>query len=123
MNKERSLQAKKDFSPERMLKHLKRASDGTVYFDRSKLVTDRESSVRFYYILNRFYVSGWRDIENLTVYFESVGDEIVAGGYNLTAGKKTSRRRLISTNKQSPRTPYTYTLEGIGRIKSIIESA
>ena len=118
----RFLQAKKDFYPEKMLNHLKRAEDGTVHFERSKLVRDRESTLRFYFMLDKIYLAGWKDVEHLTTYFEIVGDEIIAGGYNIATGNKTSKRRLISTNKQKPYTPYTYTLEGIEMLKKMIES-
>jgi hypothetical protein len=74
-------------------------------------------------MLDKIYHAGWRDIENLTVFFDVSGDEIMAGGYNIATGQKTSRRRLISANKRKPYTPYTYTQEGIERAKSVIKNA
>ena len=116
----RFLQAKKDFLPERILKHLKRASDGTVYFDRSILVTDRESTIRFYYMLDRIYLAGWKDVENLTAYFEINGYVIVAGGYNIITCEKTSKRCLISTNATTPYTCFEHNMKRY--IELIIEA-
>lgn len=117
MNSKRIAQALNEFSPAVMTRYLKRAQDGTVYFDRSALVIDKDSGAKFYYMLNAYYIAGWRDVENLTAYFEIDNDEIVAGGYNISTGQRTSRRRLISINHS---TPYTYTKEDIGYIKSLI---
>lgn len=120
MNNQMIRDAGKEFSPQVMFNYLKRAQDGTVYFDRSKLVTTKDSGAKFYYILNGYYVAGWKDVENLTPYFEVDGDEIIAGGYNIITGEKTSRRRLISTNLSSPRTPYTFSKRDIEQYKEIL---
>ena len=93
-----------EFSPDKMMKHLVRDTHGTVYVDRSKMIHSKEQEPLFFYILNRDYIAGWKDIVHLTPYFEIDGDTITAGGYNIVTGKKTSKRRLIST---SITTPYT----------------
>lgn len=117
MNSKRIAQALNEFSPTVMTRYLKRAQDGTVYFDRSALVIDKDSGAKFYYMLNAYYIAGWKDIEHLTPYFEMDGNTIIAGGYNIVTGKKTSKRRLISTNHT---TPYCCSERDIERYKEII---
>ena len=120
-HRERIIKALGEFSPNALSRHLKRSQEGIVYFDRDQVVNDPENEAMFYYMLNRDYIAGYKNIDNLTVYFEVVGDEIVAGGYDLSTGKTTSRRRLISTNEDlANRTPYTYTKEALERFKNTI---
>ena len=76
------------FHPQMMLENIIKAADGTIYFDRTKVVQSKEYEQRFYYTLKSEYVSPWRDIENITVYFEKAGNEIAAGAYNLVTGEK-----------------------------------
>lgn len=108
-----------EFSPDKMMKYLVRDTNGTVYVDRSKMIHNKEQEPLFFYILNRDYIAGWKDIEHLTPYFEIDGDTIIAGGYNTATGEKTSKRRLIST---SIATPYTYFESDIERCKEIIRA-
>ena len=106
-----------EFSPDKMMKYLVRDTNGTVYVDRSKMIHNKEQEPLFFYILNYDYVAGWKDIEHLTPYFEIDGDTIIAGGYNIITGEKTSKRRLMS---QSISTPYTCFERDIERYKKII---
>ena len=120
MNIQRILAAEVKFSPLEMMKHLKRGSDGVVYFDRAELVTSIEDCAQLQYVLNSRYNVGWDDVDNLTAYFEVYGNEIVGGGYNMRTKQKTSCRRLISTNEQAPLTAYTYTIEEINKMQQAI---
>lgn len=104
--------------PEKMLESIIKAANGTVYFDRAKVIQSKEDEQRFYYVLKNEYVSPWRDIENITVYFESAGNEIAAGAYNIATGEKISRRILISPDAE--RGLYVYKPEQIEQFKSII---
>ena len=121
--RERIIKAMEVFSPKSMSKHLIRTDRGAVIFDRGILTTD-ELKAMFYYILNRDYNSGYKNIENTTVYFETINGCIVAGAYDLTTGDKKSRRVLISTNEQVlSRTPYTYTKELLEEFENKIMNA
>lgn len=117
MKHDRIIRANIEFSPVSMMKYLTRATDGTVYVDRSKMIHTKEQEPLFYYMLNGDYIAGWKDVENLTPYFEIDGDTIIAGGYNIITGEKTSKRRLISTDIT---TPYTCFERDIERYKEII---
>lgn len=64
------IKSRTDFSPWNMGNYLVKAKDGTVYVDRSKMVRSKEQEQEFYYMLKEEYISVWRDIENLTPYFE-----------------------------------------------------
>lgn len=101
------------------MQHLIRDAEGTVYVDRSKMIHNAEDESKFFYILNRYYLAGYKDIENLSPYFEIDGDTIIAGGYNIVTGKKTSKRRLIST---SITTTYTCSERDMEQYKEIIRS-
>lgn len=113
-------QALIEYSPDVLARYLKRAPEGTVYFDRQRLVRSKEDESKFFYVLNRDYLSGYKDIENLTVFFDIEGDTIIGGAYNLVNGERTSKRRLISENID---TPYTYTKEDIEKFKNILNNA
>lgn len=113
-------QALIEYSPDVLARCLKRAPEGTVYFDRQQLVHSKEDESKFFYVLNRDYLSGYKDIENLTVFFDIEGDIIIGGAYNLVNGERTSKRRLISENID---TPYTYTKEDIEKFKNILNNA
>ena len=117
MIRDKFIRACIEFSPDKMMKHLVRDTDGTIYVDRSKMIHSREQEPLFFYILNRDYIAGWKDIEHLTPYFDIDGDIIIAGGYNIVTGEKTSKRRLIS---MSIETPYTCFECDIERYKEII---
>ena len=106
-----------EYSPDVISRHLKRAPDGTVYFDRQSLVRSIEDESKFFYVLNRDYLSGYKDIEELTVFFDIEGDVIIGGAYNMQTGEQRSRRRLISN---TVKTPYTYADEKIARFKDVI---
>ena len=111
------LQALIEYAPDLIACHLKRASDGTVYFDKRQLVKSKEDESKFFYMLNRDYLSGYKNIEDLTVFFDVEEDMIIGGAYNLISGERVSRRKLIST---TIKTPYTYTKEDIDNFKNII---
>lgn len=113
-------QARIEYSPDVLARHLKRASDGTVYFDRAELVRSRDDESKFFYILNCDYLSGYKNIEELTVFFDVDGDTIIGGAYNLSTGERASKRRLIS---EYISTPYTYTKEDIEKFKNILNNA
>ena len=113
-------QALAEYSPDVLARYLKRTPEGTVYFDRQQLVRSKEDESKFFYVLNRDYLSGYKDIENLTVFFDIEGDAIIGGAYNLVSGERSSRRRLISANIN---TPYTYTTEDIEKFKNILNNA
>ncbi len=113
-------QALIEYSPDVLARYLRRAPDGTVYFDRQQLVRSKEDESKFFYVLSRDYLSGYKDIENLTVFFDIEGDVIIGGAYNLITGEQTSKRILISENIS---TPYTYTREDIEKFKNILNKA
>ncbi len=113
-------QALIEYSPDVLARHLRRATDGTVYYDRQSSVHSKEDESKFFYVLNRDYLSGYQDIENMTVFFDIEGDTIIGGAYNLISGERTSKRRLISDNIS---TPYTYTKEDIEKFKNILNNA
>ena len=119
MKHDRIIRANIEFSPDSMMKYLTRATDGTLYVDRSKMIHTKEQEPLFYYKLNGDYIAGWKDVENLTPYFEIDGDTIIAGGYNIITGEKTSKRCLIST---SITTPYTCFERDIEQYKEIIRA-
>lgn len=108
------------YSPDELAKHLLRAPDGTVYCDRSKLVKDREEESQFFYVLNRDYLSGYDDIEILTVFFDIIDGAILGGAYNPESGRRVSGRPLIS---ESIKTPYTYSKADIEKFKNILNNA
>ena len=105
------------FSPEQLLKHIKREYDGTVYVDRTEIIHNKEEESQFFYMLNRDHLSGYRDIEHLTVYFDIDNNIIMSGAYNTVTKKRVSKRPLIST---SIKTPYTCFERDIERYKGII---
>lgn len=113
-------QALIDYSPDMLARNLKRAADRTVYHDRSLTICCSEDESKFFYILNRYYLAGYKDIENLTVYFDVERSVIIGGAYNAISGERVSKRRLISTGID---TPYTYTEKDIERFKNIINNA
>ncbi len=106
-----------EYSPDKLIKHLVKDTNGTLYVDRSQVVHNAEQETMFFYVLNRDYIAGYKDIEHLTPYFEINGDTIIAGGYNPITGEKTSKRRLISEHIT---TPYTYFKRDIERYEEII---
>lgn len=123
-NRDDVIKALGEFSPNALAKNLIRSQDGVVYVDRAKMIDNPEKESRFYYMINRDYIAGYKNIKRLTVYFEVVGNEIVGGGYDPVDGKKTSRRRIISTNENvEMRTPYTYTKEDLEKFKNTIKNA
>ena len=71
-------------------------------------------------MLNRDYLSGYKDIENMTVFFDIKGNIIIGGAYNIIDGTKVSSRNLISDTIS---TPYTYTKEDIDKIRNILCNA
>ena len=119
LQNQKFMQAGIDYSPRVMMRYLRRARDGTVYFDRQQLVHTEEDESKFFYILNRYYLAGYKDIEDLTVFFESKSGVIIGGAYNLKTGEKTSRRCLISA---TTKTPYTYAACDIEKFKNIIDN-
>lgn len=114
------IQALIEYSPDALLRGLKRAPDGTVYYDKQLFVRSTEDESKFFYILNRDYLSGYKDIENMTVFFDVEGDVIIGGAYNIISGERISKRRLISENIS---TPYTYAKEDIEKFKNILYNA
>lgn len=108
----------REFHPQEMFENITKGADGTVYFNRAKAVQSKEQEQQFYYILKSEYVSPWRDIENITAYFEIVGNEIAAGAYNIITGEKISRRILISTDAE--RGLYVYNSTEIEKFKSML---
>lgn len=113
------IQALNKYSPKILIRNLKSASDGTVHVDKSQIVKNSEDEIAFQYVLIREHLSGYKDIEHLSPYFEIDGDTIISGGYNIITGEKTSKRRLIST---SIKTPYTYFERDIEKYKEIIRA-
>ena len=108
-----------EYCPDNLARHLKRAKDGTVFVDRTSLITSSDEELKFCYVLNRDYFSGYDNIESLTAFFEPYDDYMIGGAYNPITGEKISRRRLIST---SCNTPYTYTSEDFEKFKNIINN-
>ena len=106
-----------EYSPHAISRHLRRANDGTVYFDRVSQVHTSEDESKFLYVLNRYYLAGYKDIENLTIYLDIDGDVIAGGTYHLVEGRRISKVRLISTTTN---TPYTYTEADIMHFKDIL---
>ena len=110
-----------DFSPKVMMNYLVKSTDGTTYVDRSKMIHTKEQEQQFYYMLKRDFIAVWRDIENLTVYFEVIGDEIISGTYNILTGEKVSKRILISSDTE--RAVYIYPAQDIAIFKEKIHTA
>lgn len=113
-------QAISKFSPDEMAKRVVRAQSGTVYFDKSSLIRTVEDESMFFYVLSHIYMSGYKNIENLTVYFEPEVDGIIAGAYAPENDIRISRVKLISCCAS---TPYTYTREDIENFKNILNNA
>lgn len=113
--------ANKNFSLQIMTDYLIKSTDGTVYVDRSEMIHSKEQEQQFYYLLKEDFIAIWKDIENLTVYFEVAEDEIISGAYNILTGEKVSKRILISSDTE--RAPYIYTTEDIEKFKEKICSA
>lgn len=108
-----------EYSPMVIAKYLFRENDGTVCFNRDSLVHSESDMIKFHYILNKDYSSGYDDIQNLTVYFEIKDNFIIGGAYNLRSKQKISRRKLISVTVN---TPYTYKNEDFEILKETINT-
>lgn len=108
------------YSPKSMMGHLVRGVDGTLYFDRRKCVITPDEQRAFYYFMNAKYKMPWESVENLTVYFDVNGEDIIGGCYNIESQCRVSERRLISARKH---TPYTYAEALIEELKTIIKNA
>ena len=72
-------------------------------------------------MLKRDFIAVWRDIENLTAYFEVIGDEIISGTYNILTGEKVSKRIFISSDTE--RAAYIYPAQDIAIFKEKIHTA
>ena len=115
--RKRVLSALKSFSPKVLIKHLVRNHDGVLLVDRSALVLNQEDRLNFYCILDRIYGSGFKNMEYLTIFFETDGVDIWGGAYNAITNEIVSKRRLIS---QSTSTPYTYTEKDLSEFRSVL---
>ncbi len=115
--RERLLRAFKAFSPKILIKHLKKSADGTILVDKSALVISQDDELNFYCVLDRDYISGFKNMSQLTVFFETDGTDIWGGAYNMITNEKVSKRRIIS---QDTSTPYTYTTEALNEFKTML---
>ena len=117
----RIFEAEVKYTPKKLVNYLCRAEDGTVCVDTERLIANQEDAAGFYYILTHQYASGWKNIENLTVYFEVEDDIVIGGAYDVCNKEKKSRRPIASANQN--RAAYTYTIEDMQAIMNKIKSA
>ena len=108
------------YSPKSMMEHLVRGADGTLYFDRNRCVVTPDEQRAFYYFMSTRYKMPWKSVEDLTVYFDIDGEDIIGGCYNIKLQRRVSERRLISAHRPAT---YTYTEALTEELKTIIKNA
>ena len=110
-----------DFPPHIMMDYLVKSTNGTVYVDRTKMIHNKEQEQEFCYLLKENFIAVWKDIENLTAYFEIAENEIISGTYNIITDEKISKRILISNNWETA--CYNYSADEIEVLKQKIYTA
>lgn len=116
-SQKRVLSALKSFSPKVLMKHLVRNDDGIMLVDKSALMINQDDRLNFYCVLDRIYCSGFKNMEDLTVFFDTDGVDIWGGAFNTVTNEIVSKRRLIS---QDTLTPYTYTEKELDDFRSAL---
>lgn len=120
---ESQIEASSRFNPRKLTEFLE-LRDGTVCVDRAKILHSEEDERLFIITLTCDYRSGYKNLDNTTVYFEVAGDNIIGGAYDMAACRKINRRVIASPSfDPMNRYRYVYDEEIIGLIKGRILAA
>ena len=92
-------EASKRYNPRTLSRFLTREADGMVIVDRAQVIKDMDDERLFLVILNRDYRWGYKNFEDVTIYFVVDGKTIVGGVYN-TRTKERETQRVIATARQ-----------------------
>ena len=118
------IEASKKFSPYKLKDFLIRTEDGTIIVDRPKTTqNDKDNERLFLVVLNCRYSWGWRDCENVTIYFETDGEKVIGGVYN-TRTKERETKRVIATESVGKLVyHYIYKRDTLNEIIGAIQNA
>ena len=116
-------EASNKYNPYTLSRYLTRATDGTIYVDRTRAIQNKDDERLFLVVLNCKYLWGYKDFEHVTMYFETDGKTVVGGVYN-TRTKERETRRVIATEMQGKLCDnYTYNDDTLNEIIGAIQNA
>ena len=84
------------YNPYVLSRYLSKETDGTIIVNRASAVQTEDDERLFLVVLNYDYLWGYKNPEHVTVYFETDGETVIGGVYNMHTQERQSRRVIVT---------------------------